>query len=66
MNKVISNKEHPLLEGGRGGFSEWYILFWKSPYYTVGANFVFALNLMLPEGDRKDRPYAVRSGMSLS
>ncbi len=28
-------------------------------YYTVGANFVFALNLMLPEpeGDRKDRPY---------
>ena len=27
-------------------------------YYTVGTNFVFALNLMLPEGDRKDRPYA--------
>ena len=27
-------------------------------YYTIGANFVFALNLMLPEGDRKDRPYA--------
>ncbi len=30
--------------------------------YTVGANLVFALNLMLPEGDRKDRPYAVQSG----
>ncbi len=31
-------------------------------YYAVGANLVFALNLMLPEGDRKDRPYAVQSG----
>ncbi len=30
--------------------------------YTVGANLVFALNLMLPEGDRKDRPYAVQFG----
>ena len=27
-------------------------------YHTIGTNFVFALNLILPEGDRKDRPYA--------
>ncbi len=30
-------------------------------YYTAGVNFVFALNLMLPEGDRKDRPYLFSS-----
>ncbi len=32
-------------------------------YYTVGGNFVFALNLMLPEGDRKDRPYYSGAGV---